>query len=127
MKDSLRILVLDDEWLILRALAMILAAHNHHVETFDSVDDAISRIRSEEPIDVAIVDFMLHDSVDGLDVIATLQEHSRDTGVILMSGLPESSVMPAASKIPGCTFLKKPFASTAVLDIVRQTMERSRS
>jgi CheY-like chemotaxis protein len=80
-----RILVIDDELDIVRAIVRILSARGHEVDTGRDAYECIDRVRKDPP-DVLIVDANLPD-IDGVELVRHLKTHpsSANVPVVLMS------------------------------------------
>ncbi|MFH1394410.1 MAG: response regulator [Candidatus Micrarchaeota archaeon] len=79
-QKPLRIMAVDDELLMLRALRRSLAKHGFEVEAFSSGADAI-RAYPEGAFDLVI---------SGLEIMAALREIDPDSRIILLSGSVDS-------------------------------------
>jgi len=66
-----RVLVVDDEPQLLRALRINLAARHYDVDTADDGESAL-RTAAARPPDLVVLDLGLPD-IDGVDVIRTLR------------------------------------------------------
>lgn len=75
-KVSLKILILDDESMVLESLANLLAAFGHHPMPFSSLDEAMKHLSSAKApsMDCIIADYRLGQNQNGLDAIVHLQE-----------------------------------------------------
>ena len=51
-----RVVVVDDDPVVARALASVLKSQGHTVETFLSGQEALERVRNEPPVEVVISD-----------------------------------------------------------------------
>src|SRR5437867_11234558 len=81
MTGGARILVVDDEPAILRALRTNLSGHGFQVETAETGREAIDAASGRAP-DIVLLDLGLPD-VDGLDVIRALRADSNIPVVVL--------------------------------------------
>ena len=103
-----RILVVDDEPGMLRAVERVLSG-THHVVGTRSSRDALS-VAAEFNPDLAIVDIRMPD-LDGFELMARLKARFPDLDVILMTGsvddLDEKLVR--AIRSPAFYFIQKPF------------------
>lgn len=67
----IRVLIVDDEPLVLRAWSRMLAREGMAVETADNAAEALEALR-REPFDVALIDLVMPDP-DGLQLIAQIR------------------------------------------------------
>lgn len=80
-----RVLVIDDEHDIVRAIVKILSSRGHDVDTGRDAEECFARIEAARP-DVMIIDANLA-GLDGIDLVRRLKtlERTRDIPVVLMS------------------------------------------
>ncbi|HEY7290155.1 MAG TPA: SpoIIE family protein phosphatase [Vicinamibacterales bacterium] len=117
-----RILVVDDEPGILRAVDRILGTEHTIIGTRSS-RDALSLAASVLP-DLAIVDIRMPD-LDGFELMARLKARFHDLDVILMTGsvddLDEKLVR--AIRSPAFFFIQKPFDREVLRTLVDRCLE----
>ncbi|MCB2230843.1 SpoIIE family protein phosphatase [bacterium] len=120
-----RILVVDDEVGILRAVERILE-HRYEVHTCETALDAIALARSIRP-DLAIVDVMMP-FLDGFQLMEQLQAEDPDTSVILMTGSVHEADEKLVRAIRGRAFyyINKPFDREVLLTLVNRCLEQKR-
>jgi len=117
-----RILVVDDEPGMLRAVERVLTG-THHVVGTRSSRDALS-VAAEFAPDLAIVDIRMPD-LDGFELMARLKARFPDLDVILMTGsiddLDEKLVR--AIRSPAFYFIQKPFDREVLRTLVDRCLE----
>jgi phosphoserine phosphatase RsbU/P len=117
-----RILVVDDEPGMLRAVERVLSG-THHVVGTRSSRDALS-VAAEFAPDLAIVDIRMPD-LDGFELMARLKARFPDLDVILMTGsiddLDEKLVR--AIRSPAFYFIQKPFDREVLRTLVDRCVE----
>jgi two-component system KDP operon response regulator KdpE len=101
-----RLLIVDDEPQILRALTPGLVAEGYEVESVGSANDAL-RAAAAGAFDVLIVDLGLPD-MDGKELIARLREWST-TPIIVLSARHTETEKIAALDLGANDFVNKPF------------------
>ncbi|MBX3431550.1 MAG: response regulator transcription factor [Hyphomonadaceae bacterium] len=121
--NAARLLVVDDEPQIVRALRPGLLAAGYDVESAGSAGEALSAI-AERAFDVLIVDLGLPD-MDGKDLIARVREWS-DTPVIVLSARDAEDEKIAALDIGANDFVNKPFGIGELMARLR-VVTRSRA
>jgi phosphoserine phosphatase RsbU/P len=119
-----RILVIDDEPGMLRAVERILAA-DHQVLTCTNPQEAIELATSSKP-DLVICDISMP-RVDGFEVMQRLKEVRPDLDVIMMTGLsdPEPQLIRAIRE-RAFYFIEKPFNREVMLTLVARALELRR-
>lgn len=102
-----RLLIVDDEPQILRALTPGLVAEGYEVESVGTANDAL-RAAAADAYDALIVDLGLPD-MDGKDLIARLREWST-TPIIVLSARHAETEKIAALDLGANDFVNKPFS-----------------
>ena len=118
-----RLLVVDDDADLLRLLAMRLQATGYDVATADSVAAARSRLGVER-FDLVVSDVRLPDG-DGLALFEDIRRQHPALPVILLTahGTIPDAVEATALGVAG--YLTKPFDSQALLQGIRQALQRA--
>ncbi len=106
---GLRVLCVDNDTEILDGMRALLERWNVEAILAANVDDALASLDAQHaPLDVALVDYHLHDRLDGLGVIAELRRRAkRDIPAALLTGDGSDAVKHAARE-HGCIVLTKP-------------------
>jgi two-component system KDP operon response regulator KdpE len=117
-----RVLVVDDERALLRALAMNLTARGFEVIEADTGTKALTAAAAREP-DVVLLDLGLPD-ISGLEVIRGLREYTK-TPIIVLSARTGSSDKVAALDLGADDYVTKPFSIDELLARVRAATRRS--
>src|SRR5207245_2958894 len=83
-----RVLVVDDDALILRTCKRVLAADGWEVATADNVRSALEELRGSKALfDCVLSDIHMPDA-DGFALVAAVRQHDDDIPVLLMTGDP---------------------------------------
>jgi len=101
-----RVLAVDDELQILRALRLILRGEGYEVLTAAGVQDALDRT-ALTPVDAAIVDLLLPDG-DGVQLCRRLREWST-MPIIVLSAVGEEEQKVRALRAGADDYITKPF------------------
>jgi PAS domain S-box-containing protein len=87
--EKLRILVVDDDPILLKSLQTVLESDGHHVVACQGgkvgIDTFLSALAGKESFSVVITDLGMP-QVDGRQVLAAVKNASRSTPVIILSG-----------------------------------------
>jgi two-component system KDP operon response regulator KdpE len=121
--EAARILVVDDEPEILRALRSGLMAQGYAITTAVTGDEALRLAGSAAP-DLVILDVMLPGTVGGLDVCRRLREWS-DVPILMLSALGQERQKVAALDLGADDYLTKPFGMNELTARVRAALRRS--
>jgi sigma-B regulation protein RsbU (phosphoserine phosphatase) len=121
MKSS-RILVVDDEPGMLRAVERVLSGPHHVIGTRSS-RDALS-VAAEFSPELAIVDIRMPD-LDGFELMARLKTRFPDLDVILMTGSVDDldDKLVRAIRSPAFYFIQKPFDREVLRTLVERCVE----
>ena len=110
--DRGRLLVVDDEPLLLRALTRSLSRVGHAVEQASSAEEALERI-ARQRFDGAFVDVQLPGR-GGLDLLAAVRGVDDALPVVLMTGSPTLQTAIDAVAAGALRYLVKPIDTTAL-------------
>ncbi len=119
---SARILVVDDEEVVIRSCLRILGAGGHQVEAVSSGSDALRKV-DEGQFDLMILDIMMP-KIDGLEVLQRVKESHPDIDVIMITGLSQIETAVRAMKLGAFDYLPKPFDPDQLTIVVRRALER---
>ena len=122
---STRILVVDDDPLILRSVERILTRAGYEVITATDVSEAV-RYASKLPIQAALVDYVLSHE-DGLQVLSRLREIQPACLRMLMTGRRDfPMVVDAVNRGEVLRVVRKPFEPTGLLQIIGDAFASAR-
>ena len=107
MRQSVDIMVVDDEETICEALAAWFKKDGHHVETASSGADALARMR-EKPFDIYLLDIKMP-RMDGIALLSRLKEQQPDAQVIMITAHGSIHTAVEAMKLGASDYLCKPF------------------
>jgi len=119
-----RILIADDEEIVIKSCLRILSAADYDVETVRDGMEALRKI-SEDGTDVLILDIKMP-KVDGMEVLQRVKEMHPDIDVIMMTGLHEIGTAVQAMKLGAFDYLPKPFDPEEFALVVARAFERRR-
>ena len=119
-----RVLVVDDEPQIRRALRTSLGAHGHEVRTAPNGEEAIVAA-AEEQIDLVLLDLGLPD-LDGTEVIRRIRSFS-EVPIIVLSVRDRQADKVDALDAGADDYVTKPFGVEEVLARLRAAIRRSQT
>jgi two-component system sensor histidine kinase/response regulator len=117
-----RILVIDDEKVMLSSCRKILEKTGYRVETYDNGQEGIARFRQSPP-PLLIVDLKMPD-INGLQVIERVREIDPQAVIVVITGYATVSAAVEAMKAGAYDFLPKPFTPDELRLIVNRGYER---
>lgn len=119
-----KILVVDDERDICRALEFLLKAEGYSIVTASNGEEAIERINAEH-FDVVLTDLKM-EKIDGIGVLEKTKELSSDTAVIIMTAFASVESAVEAMKKGAADYIVKPFLNEEIRITVKRVLEQKR-
>ena len=125
-----KILIVDDNAVILSALSAKLKAHGYMPITAADCSEAISIVRQEQP-DLILLDISFPPDIagggvlwDGFRLIEWLSRfvEVRNTPVIIITGSEEPDFKKRSLEAGAIAFFRKPVESDELLTVIRQTL-----
>ena len=121
---SARILIVDDEEIVIRSCLRILDGDDFQVEAVQDGREALRKIE-ENPYDVVILDIMMP-NMDGLEVLRRVKETHPNVDVIMITGLSQIDTAVQAMKLGAFDYISKPFEPDELKLVVQRALERRR-
>ncbi len=119
-----RILVIDDEEIVLRSCQRILADDTRAVDVVSDSLEGLRRI-DEGAYDVVVLDIKMP-RMDGIEVLRDVKERHPEIEVVMVTGLSEVQTAVRAMKLGAFDYLSKPFEPDELLHVVERALERRR-
>ena len=118
-----RILVVDDEEIVIRSCLRILGDDGD--KEVEAVQDGMEALRKieESHYDVLILDIMMP-KIDGLEVLRRVKETHPDIDVIMVTGLSQIETAVKSMKLGAFDYLPKPFDPDELKLVVKRALER---
>ncbi|MBI5075504.1 MAG: sigma-54-dependent Fis family transcriptional regulator [Nitrospirae bacterium] len=119
-----KILVVDDEPDICRALEFLLKRENYDVITVNSGEDAVIKLK-DDSFDVVISDLKMG-KMDGMAVLERTKELSPETAVIIMTAFASIESAIDAMKKGAIDYIVKPFLNEEVKMTLKKILEQKK-
>ncbi len=119
------IYIIDDDEAIRDSLAIVLGALDWEVKTFGSAREFLERFDSAAT--GCVVADVRMPGMGGLELQARLAERCPEVPVIVMTGHGDVPMAVRAMKAGAADFIEKPFDAEALIERIRQVMERRRA
>jgi DNA-binding response OmpR family regulator len=119
----MRVLLVEDEHKIARALKKALEQESYAVDVAYDGDDGYA-MATTEPYDVAIIDRMLPGSYDGIAIVKAMRDAKIHTPVLLLTALGSVSERTSGLDSGADDYMVKPFALEELLARVRALLRR---
>jgi DNA-binding NtrC family response regulator len=121
---SARILIVDDEEIVIRSCLRILDGAEFQVESVQDGREALKKIE-EDHYDMMILDIMMP-NIDGLEVLRRVKETHPNVDVIMITGLSQIDTAVQAMKLGAFDYISKPFEPDELKLVVQRALERRR-
>lgn len=119
----MRILVVEDEHKIARAVGRALEQESYAVDITYDGDDGYA-MATTEPYDLAIIDRMIPGDYDGLAIVKAMRDAKIHTPVLLLTALGSTADKTKGLDSGADDYLVKPFALEELLARVRALLRR---
>jgi len=121
MADNIKILVVDDEPVVIRSCERILKEEGYNVEAAQGGREAIITMEQKQ-YDLVITDLKMPE-VDGITLIRWIRKSRPDTGVVVITGYPSQETMKDALNLDIIDYVPKPFTPSVLTDVVKRAVE----
>jgi DNA-binding NtrC family response regulator len=121
-KQKTKILILDDEPIVLKRLKPALEKSGYDVEAFSRSLEASSRIL-EQDFDIVITDLKM-EGLDGMEFLSRVKDRSPVTEVIVITGFATMDTAKESFKKGVFDFLAKPFKLGEIKDVVAKAEQK---
>jgi len=124
MLNDIRIIIIDDDKEIIEALSEMLELEEFNVERFSLPEKALLTLNKNSPV-VVLSDVKMP-RMDGLTLLAKLQQLDPDIPVLLMSGHGDIPMAIEAMKEGAYDFLEKPLPPEKLLSQLQRAADKRR-
>ena len=116
----MRVLVVDDEAIVLKSCRLVLEAEGCEVLLAGSVADALPVIATQAP-QLLLVDVKMP-VLDGMYLMRRLKEMGAAIPVVVMSGYSTQETIREAERLGAVAFIAKPFTPDELSDTVKSVL-----
>lgn len=121
----MRILIAEDDALILSTLEFRLKKDGYEIITANDGREALQKVEEYQP-DLIISDIMMP-YVSGLEIVGTVKEKYNDISIIVLTTMGQEEVVLEAFELGADDFIPKPFSPSELsLRIKRLAIRRSK-
>jgi CheY-like chemotaxis protein len=126
METNLRLLVIDDEELMLTLFETVLTDRGHTIATARSGREGVEIARRSQ-FDVVITDIKMPD-MSGIQVLEAIRSETQDVGVVLITGYASVETATEAVRLGADAYLFKPFEDLErdVLGVIERIAQKYR-
>ncbi|ABA89256.1 response receiver histidine kinase [Syntrophotalea carbinolica DSM 2380] len=117
---SSRILVVDDEAIILQLATMVLTSRGFEVLTAHSGQECLEIVEQESP-DLVLLDYMMP-VMDGMTTLRHLRQAHPDTYVIMLTGKGSEQIAVDVMKAGAADYILKPFKNQDLVERIENVL-----
>jgi DNA-binding NtrC family response regulator len=118
----MKILVIDDEPVVLNSCRKVLEEDGFDVYLVPSADEALKAMKKES-FGLLLVDVKMPKH-DGIYLMQKVKEKWPDVPIIVMSGYPTPDTITDGAKMGAEAFIAKPFTPDELLESIRQVIQK---
>jgi DNA-binding NtrC family response regulator len=118
----MRILVVDDDVIVIKSCRRILEAEGFEVTTVPSADDALEKMKMYD-FDLLVMDVKMPKH-DGIFLMREIKKNWPDIPIIVMSGYPTPETIADVLKLGATQFIPKPFKPDEFMKSIKQVIQK---
>ncbi len=118
----MKILVVDDDAIVIKSCRRILEAEGFEVTAVPSADEALEKIKSSE-FDLLLMDVKMPKH-DGIFLMREIKKNWSDIPIMVMSGYPTPETIADVLKLGATQFIPKPFRPDELVKAVHQVIQK---
>ena len=117
----MKILVVDDDAIVIKSCRRILEAEGFEVSTVPGADQALEAIKNSD-FDLLLVDVKMPKR-DGMYLMREIKKNWPEIPTIIMSGYPTPETIAEVLRLGATLFIPKPFKPDELMKSVRQVLK----
>jgi len=121
MPDNIKILVVDDEKVIIRSVEMVLKSEGYEIESASSGKEAILKME-QNSYNLVLTDLNMPE-MDGITLIRWLRQKRPDIGIVILTGYPSQETIKEALELGIIDYVPKPFTPAVLTDVTLRAVE----
>lgn len=121
MGDDIKILVVDDERIVIRSAEMVLSAEGYDIEGASSGKEAILKME-QNSYDLVLTDLKMPE-MDGITLIRWLKQERPDIGIVIITGYPSQDTIKEALELGIIDYVPKPFTPAVLTDVTNRAVQ----
>ncbi len=121
MSNKRRVLVVDDENIVLNSCIKTFECEGFEVETALSGVEGI-RKAAQNNFDVIITDYKIPD-IDGIEIVEYIRKENPDSPIIMITGYSTNELEIRAAKSGIFEYIEKPFTPDEINSVVKRAIE----
>ena len=121
MAEKPRILIVDDEIIVIRSAERVLKREGYDVEGAIGGREAIMKIE-QNSYDLVFTDLKMPE-VDGITLIRWIKKTKPSIGIVIITGYPSQDTIKEALELGIIDYVPKPFTPSVLLDVTERAAE----
>jgi len=121
MAENIKILVVDDEPIVIRSAKRILGAEGYDVDGAGGGREAIIMMEKKN-YDLVLTDLKMPE-VDGITLMRWIRKSRPETGIVVITGYPSQETIKEALELGIIDYVPKPFTPAVLLDVTHRALE----
>jgi len=117
-----KLLVVDDEEIVLKSISALLRGEGHETTACQSVLEALEELEKAD-FDVLITDIRMA-PIDGMELIRRVHKSKPEFPVIVISAYTSEKIIEEGYRLGCVAYLSKPFRVQDVLDAVDSAVKK---
>ena len=117
-----KILIVDDDRVVLASCRRILESEGYTVSPTSSVKEALAMLEQEK-FDLLLVDVIMPE-YDGMYLIGNVRKNRPDLPILVMSGYPTPETISSGLQMGATHFIAKPFTPDELIRAVHKALGR---
>jgi DNA-binding NtrC family response regulator len=117
----MKILVVDDDAIVIKSCRRILEAEGFEVSAVPSADNALEAIKNSD-LDLLLIDVKMPKR-DGMYLMREIKKNWPEIPTIIMSGYPTPETISEVLRLGANLFIPKPFRPDELTKSVRQVLK----
>lgn len=124
MGPKAKILVIDDEMVVLKSCQKILSAEGYELQTVRTGVEGLERL-SNEKFDLVLTDLMMPE-MSGIEVLKRIKALDQGLVTVMMTGYSTVQTAVEAMKLGASDYIPKPFTYEELLEAVERALEKKK-
>lgn len=121
MAGDPKILIVDDETIVIRSAQRVLSGEGYAVEGALGGREAIMKM-GQADYDLVFTDLKMPE-VDGITLIRWIKKTKPATGIVIITGYPSQDTIKEALELGIIDYVPKPFTPAVLLDVTQRAVE----
>jgi len=117
----MKILVVDDDAIVIKSCRRILEVEGFEVSAVPSADNALEAMKTSD-VDLLLIDVKMPIR-DGMYLMREIKKNWPEIPIIIMSGYPTPETIAEVLRLGATLFIPKPFRPDELMKSVRQVLK----